>query len=64
MKHLPGYGRAAVDPHISLPVTKVSREQLELDLAPFKAHADAPMGMTAHLIVECVDDVLFLTVSE
>ena len=56
VKHLPGYGRAAVDPHVSLPITKVSREQLEFDLAPFRAHADAPMGMTAHLIVECVDD--------
>ncbi|MEL7462458.1 MAG: glycoside hydrolase family 3 N-terminal domain-containing protein [Pseudomonadota bacterium] len=56
VKHLPGYGRAAVDPHEALPVTRVSRDQLEIDLAPFRAHADAPMGMTAHLIVECVDD--------
>lgn len=56
VKHLPGYGRASVDPHISLPVTNVSREALEIDLAPFKAHADAPMGMTAHLIIEAVDN--------
>ncbi|MEL6794254.1 MAG: glycoside hydrolase family 3 N-terminal domain-containing protein, partial [Pseudomonadota bacterium] len=56
VKHLPGYGRAAVDPHEALPVTRVSRDQLEIDLAPFRAHADAPMGMTAHLIVECIDD--------
>ncbi len=55
VKHLPGYGRATVDPHEALPVVRASRAELERDFAPFRAHADAPMGMTAHLIVEALD---------
>ena len=55
IKHLPGYGRANVDPHLSLPVVRASRAELEADFAPFRAHADAPMGMTAHLLIEAVD---------
>lgn len=55
VKHLPGYGRAAVDPHLALPVVSAPRAELELDFAPFRAHADAPMGMTAHLVIEAVD---------
>ncbi|MEX2517989.1 MAG: glycoside hydrolase family 3 N-terminal domain-containing protein [Paracoccaceae bacterium] len=55
VKHLPGYGRAAVDPHLSLPVVDAPRAALEVDFAPFRAHADAPMGMTAHLLIEAVD---------
>ncbi|WP_340110111.1 glycoside hydrolase family 3 N-terminal domain-containing protein [Pikeienuella sp. HZG-20] len=55
VKHLPGYGRADVDPHLSLPVVSASRAALEQDFAPFRAHADAPMGMTAHLMIDAVD---------
>lgn len=56
MKHLPGYGRAVVDPHLSLPVVDAPRAELIRDFAPFRAHADAPMGMTAHLLLTAVDD--------
>lgn len=63
IKHFPGYGRAAVDPHLSLPVVSASRAELELDFAPFRAHADAPMGMTAHLLIEAVDSEYPATVS-
>lgn len=56
VKHLPGYGRAEVDPHLDLPVITADRAALEADFAPFRAHADALMGMTAHLIVAAVDD--------
>lgn len=55
VKHLPGYGRAEVDPHESLPVTRASLSDLAEDFGPFHAHADALMGMTAHLILEAVD---------
>lgn len=55
VKHLPGYGRAAVDPHLSLPVTHARGAALEEDFAPFRDHADALMGMTAHLLIEAVD---------
>ncbi|MEM7525642.1 MAG: glycoside hydrolase family 3 N-terminal domain-containing protein, partial [Pseudomonadota bacterium] len=43
------------DPHEALPVVRASRAELASDFAPFRAHADALMGMTAHLIVEAVD---------
>lgn len=55
VKHLPGYGRAAVDPHLSLPVVKAPLAALVRDFAPFHAHRDALMGMTAHLLLEAVD---------
>lgn len=63
VKHLPGYGRAAVDPHEALPVVRAPRAALEADFAPFRAHADAPMGMTAHLLIEALDPDLPATFS-
>ena len=50
IKHMPGHGRSAVDTHKELPTVTASEEELELDLAPFKALADTPIGMTGHLV--------------
>src|SRR5690349_9914622 len=50
IKHMPGHGRSAVDTHKELPTVTASAEELELDLAPFKALADTPIGMTGHLV--------------
>ena len=50
IKHMPGHGRSAVDTHKELPTVTASEEELELDLAPFQALADAPIGMTGHLV--------------
>ncbi|MGB0506000.1 MAG: beta-N-acetylhexosaminidase [Pikeienuella sp.] len=55
IKHLPGHGRALVDPHHDLPVVKADRATLEADFAPFRAHKGAAIGMTGHQIVEAVD---------
>jgi len=63
VKHLPGYGRSEVDPHESLPVVRATRADLEVDFAPFRAHNDALMGMTAHLTIEAVDDEYPVTFS-
>jgi len=63
VKHLPGYGRSEVDPHEHLPVVRASREELEADFAPFKAHNDCLMGMTAHLTIEAVDSEYPVTFS-
>ena len=49
IKHMPGHGRAMADSHKDLPVVDASEEELEIDLAPFRALADAPVGMTAHI---------------
>ena len=50
VKHIPGHGRATIDSHLSLPVVDAPAESLrELDFAPFRALADLPMAMTAHL---------------
>jgi len=57
MKHLPGHGRARLDSHLDLPRVDVSVEVLnETDFAPFRALADLPMGMTAHIVLSTVDD--------
>lgn len=55
VKHMPGHGRAVVDSHMELPKVTASAEELETDLAPFRSLANAPMGMTAHIVYTAWD---------
>ena len=55
VKHMPGHGRAVVDTHYHLPTVMASDADLEIDLAPFKALAGAPMGMTSHIVFQAWD---------
>ncbi|MBB4265824.1 beta-N-acetylhexosaminidase [Roseospira visakhapatnamensis] len=56
VKHLPGHGRARADSHEELPVVTTPRADLErTDFAPFRALADAPLGMTAHVVYTAID---------
>ncbi|SMF14203.1 beta-N-acetylhexosaminidase [Tistlia consotensis] len=56
IKHLPGHGRATADSHHELPRVATPLETLRAtDLAPFRALADQPLGMTAHIVFEAVD---------
>ncbi|GJE43543.1 beta-N-acetylhexosaminidase [Methylobacterium soli] len=56
MKHIPGHGRAAVDSHHGLPVVEASREALAAqDFRPFRALADLPMAMSAHVVFTGLD---------
>jgi beta-N-acetylhexosaminidase len=55
MKHIPGHGRAGVDSHLDLPIVEASRSDLETDFAPFRANADLPMAMTAHVVYTALD---------
>lgn len=55
IKHIPGHGRATLDSHLDLPRVSASRAELEADFAPFRAFADAPLGMSAHLVFEQID---------
>lgn len=64
VKHIPGYGRAAVDSHLGLPRVDASREALRArDFAPFRALRDTPMGMTAHIVLSAIDPDNAATVS-
>lgn len=57
VKHIPGHGRAVVDSHHDLPrVGTMHADLTEVDFAPFKALSDLPMGMTAHIVYEALDD--------
>lgn len=50
VKHMPGHGRATQDSHLETPLIDLPRAELEgTDFAPFKALADLPLGMTAHI---------------
>jgi beta-N-acetylhexosaminidase len=55
VKHIPGHGRATVDSHKLLPRVTASAEELEIDLEPFEALREAPMGMVAHILFEAWD---------
>jgi beta-N-acetylhexosaminidase len=56
IKHIPGHGRAAADSHEALPAVDASRQELEeTDFAPFRALADMPLGMSAHVVYTALD---------
>jgi beta-N-acetylhexosaminidase len=56
IKHLPGHGRATADSHKRLPVVDADRADLEAhDFRPFKALADMPWAMTAHIVYTAID---------
>lgn len=58
IKHMPGHGRTDLDSHFDLPRVDVSLDTLrETDFAPFRDLNDLPMGMTAHVVYEGVDEV-------
>lgn len=63
VKHMPGQGRARVDSHHSLPKVTVGAQQLEQDIAPFRALRNAPMGMTAHVMFDAWDSEFCATMS-
>lgn len=65
IKHIPGHGRALADSHEHLPVVTTALEELRrTDFAPFKALADLPIGMTAHVIYEACDSAAPATLSK
>ena len=55
IKHMPGQGRAALDSHHDLPEVTEDRAGLAADFAPFRALADLPMAMTAHVRLTAID---------
>jgi beta-N-acetylhexosaminidase len=65
IKHIPGYGRALVDPHLSLPVVRENSDILKkTDFYPFAQIKTPVWGMTAHVIYECLDKELPATLSK
>lgn len=63
VKHMPGHGRAVVDSHYELPTVSADPQALEQDFAPFAALADAPMGMTSHIVFKAYDAARPATIS-
>ncbi|MDX8349733.1 glycoside hydrolase family 3 N-terminal domain-containing protein [Cognatiyoonia sp. IB215446] len=64
LKHIPGYGRAAVDSHRDLPRVDAERTALDAhDFAPFRALNDIAMGMTAHIVFSAIDPAYPATTS-
>ena len=64
LKHIPGHGRAGVDSHDACPFVDTSRDELSsTDLAPFRALADMPWAMTAHIVYTSVDATAPATLS-
>lgn len=64
IKHIPGHGRGTVDSHLALPVVDASASELDrFDMAPFKALADMPWAMTAHIVYRAFDEARPATLS-
>jgi beta-N-acetylhexosaminidase len=56
IKHLPGHGRATCDSHLELPRVTAAASELDVaDWRPFRALADLPMAMTAHIVFTAID---------
>ena len=56
IKHIPGHGRALCDSHLDLPRVDASYEELSRsDFVPFRALADMPAAMTAHVVFADID---------
>lgn len=55
VKHIPGHGRAGADSHKELPTVTADEAELEIDLAPFRSLADAPIAMTGHILFTAWD---------
>ena len=56
LKHAPGHGLALQDSHKDLPRISTSLNYLDHnDFVPFRALADTPMVMTAHIVLEEID---------
>lgn len=64
LKHIPGHGRATCDSHEDLPVVSAPLAELEAkDFPPFRALADLPLAMTAHIIYQALDASACATLS-
>lgn len=64
LKHIPGHGRATCDSHEDLPVVSATMAELEVsDFPPFRALADLPLAMTAHIIYQAIDATRCATLS-
>jgi len=64
IKHMPGHGRATKDSHLELPTVAASRAELEAsDFLPFRALADLPAAMTAHVVFSAIDPTAPASVS-
>ncbi len=64
IKHVPGHGRARADSHLSLPCIEADARSLEaVDFRPFRALRDAPLAMTAHVLLPCYDERRPATIS-
>lgn len=56
VKHVPGHGRAGADSHLDLPVVETVVADLDrTDFVPFRALADLPAAMTAHVVFSAID---------
>jgi beta-N-acetylhexosaminidase len=64
IKHVPGHGRARADSHRSLPRIDAGETELRaVDFRPFRALRDAPLAMTAHVLLPGFDERRPATVS-
>lgn len=56
IKHMPGHGAATLDSHKDLPHVALPQEVLTAtDFAPFRALADLPLAMSAHIVFDQID---------
>ena len=64
LKHAPGHGRATIDSHLDLPRIDAPLSDLaDTDFASFRALADLPTVMTAHIVLPEIDPEIPVTLS-
>ncbi len=56
LKHMPGHGLATLDSHLALPIVSDPAASLRAqDFAAFRALADLPLAMSAHIVFADID---------
>ena len=55
IKHIPGHFSSLADPHLSLPESHLSQEELNATIGYIQNFSQFPLGMTSHILLKEID---------
>jgi beta-N-acetylhexosaminidase len=64
IKHLPGHLGSKTDPHLAVPVCDMPKKEIYQEIEYIKAFKNYPMAMTAHILLQNIDNTQPITMSK